>query len=122
MMRMACVMGCCVVLINLVSLPVLALGPDQVATLPGTQLLEQRVDAVLTACGLPGAIEDHADTKTKRQALRWGDTPMQLSAQAWTLRYARAPIAKGSEAWRHAKVGSAQCLAGKPRARSGFAR
>lgn len=107
-----CVLCCWFGLLNLVSLPVLAMGPEQVATLPGATLLEMRVDAVFKKCGLPATINDHADPGTKRQALRWGVTPMQLSAQAWTLRYSRALVTRAAEAWRHPQSGSVDCLAG----------
>ncbi len=98
--------------LNLLSMPVLAIGPEQVAALPGATLLDMRVDAVFQTCGLPATIEDSADSKTKRQELRWGTTPMQLSAQAWTLRYSRVPVTKASAAWRHSQSGSVDCLAG----------
>lgn len=98
--------------LNLVTMPVLAMGPEQLATLPGSMLLDMRVDAVFRKCGLPATIDDSADPMTKRQALRWETTPMQLSSQAWTLRYSRAPVAKASEAWRHPQSGSVDCLTG----------
>jgi len=98
--------------LGLVAVPVHAMGPEQVATLPNSSLLDMRVDAVFRKCGLPAAIDDSADSMTKRQALRWGATPMYLSPQAWTLRYSRKPVTKASEAWRHPQAGSLDCLTG----------
>lgn len=99
-------------LLNLITTSVYAMGPEQVAALPGAVLLDMRVDALFKKCGLPATINDSADPKTKRQTLRWGATPMQLSAQAWTLHYSRAPIAKAAESWRHPQSGSVDCLTG----------
>lgn len=97
---------------GLVAMPAFAMQPGQLQTLPAAPLLDKRVDAVFKQCGLPAAIDDSAAPDTKRQALHWEATPMQLSAQPWTLHYSRVPVANAAAAWRHPQSGSADCLAG----------
>jgi len=103
---------CLVSSMSLVVTPVFAMKAGQLETLPGTALLDLRVDGVFQQCGLPALINDNAAPKIPRQQLHWGETPMQLSKQAWTLHYSRAPIASTPVAWRNTQPASVDCLAG----------
>jgi hypothetical protein len=97
---------------SLVVTPVFAMKEGQVQTLPGSALLDLRVDAVLQQCGLPALIEDSAAPTTPRQQLQWGAIPMKLSTQAWSLYYSRDHVANTAAAWRNTQAGSVDCLTG----------
>lgn len=99
-------------LVSLNATPLFAMQAVQLDTLAASALLDLRVDAVFQKCGLPAMIDDSATPQVPRQQLHWGDTAMQLSTQAWTLHYSRAPVASTSAAWRNTRSASVDCLTG----------
>ena len=66
-----------------------AMSLDQMKMFAGTALLELRVDAVLSKCGLPSEILDPADIGHVKQKIRWGAVEMTLSPLEWDLIYTR---------------------------------
>ena len=90
-----------------------AMSFEQMKMLPGTALLELRIDAVLTDCGLPSLIADTADASPHRQAIRWGTIEMNLSAGKWEIVYSRQnEAADRGTGWINPDDGSNTCLSG----------
>jgi len=85
----------------------------QLKQLPGTMLLDLRVDALFRQCGLPEVIVDNAPASQPRQAIRWGGVEMKLSSKQWEMEYSRqrepVPDNKG---WSNPEPGSITCLNG----------
>lgn len=84
---------------------------DQMKALAGTALLDLRVDAVLSDCGLPSVIADAAEGSPQRQTLRWGEVEMKLSPMKWELVYSRRRgAAHPGNGWINPASASAACL------------
>ena len=60
---------------------------DQVKSLPGAQLLGQRVAEVFSQCGLPGLILDRGSSTSTRGHAKWNDLTMDLSDGPWSVGY-----------------------------------
>lgn len=88
-----------------------AMSFDQMKTLAGTRLLDLRVDAVLSDCGLPSEIADAPKYSPKRQAIRWKDVEMKLSPMEWEMVYShQRTVASHRSGWINPASGSVTCL------------
>jgi len=100
-------------LLFLVPIARAAMDLEQMKALAGASLLDLRVDAVFTRCGLPSAIVDTADASHVRQTLYWTDVAMKLSPLNWDIHYSRQPYtARTAAGWRNPARGNAACLSG----------
>jgi hypothetical protein len=89
------------------------MSPDQMQKLAGAALLDLRVDALFRQCGLPSAIIDSGGLSQPRQAVRWNDAEMSLSAMNWEIRYSREREAVTTKSdWSNREPGNVACLSG----------
>lgn len=88
---------------------------EQVLQLPGANMLQLRVADVLTQCGLPAAIDDHAGASADKKSLRWAQTEMRLSDGDWDLSYHNASSQRISEnvpGWVNPNISTTDCFPG----------